>query len=164
MAGVSANVLPVIEIDLSFTSTLQAPRPEVWAVVSTMAGVNAELRPFVRMTFPAQSGQLSDAAIVPGQVLFRSWLLAGSVIPIDRHALALERVIDGEGFDEESTSRLQLRWRHERRLTDTPNGGCTVRDHLLIVPRVAIARPLAARTVRLLFDHRHQVLRRRFGT
>jgi ligand-binding SRPBCC domain-containing protein len=154
----------VTEIDLTFSSTLRAPRSEVWAVVSTMAGVNAELRPFVRMTYPHLSGQLSDAAIVPGQVLFRSWLLAGSVIPIDRHDLALERVIDGEGFDEESTSMLQRRWRHERRLTDTPEGGCVVRDRLVIVPRLSIARPMVARTVRFLFDRRHRVLRKRFGT
>jgi len=153
----------VTEINLNFTSTLRAPRSEVWAVVSTMRGVNAELRPFVRMTYPNLAEQLSDAAIVPGEVLFRSWLLAGSVIPIDRHDLALERVMDGEGFDEESTSMLQRRWRHERRLSDTPEGGCVVRDRLVVVPRVAIARPVVARTVRFLFDHRHRVLRRTFG-
>lgn len=151
------------EIDLTFTSTLRTHRPEVWAVVSTMEGVNAELRPFVRMTFPAGSEQLSEAAIVPGQMLFRSWLLAGSVIPIDRHDLTLERVTDGEGFDEESTSMLQRRWRHERRLSDTPEGGCVVRDHLVIVPRLRVARPVVALAVRFLFDHRHRVLRRTFG-
>ncbi len=133
-------------------------------MVSTMEGVNAELRPFVRMTFPAEAGQLSDAAIVPGQVLFQSWLLAGSVVPMDRHSLALERVIDGEGFDEESTSLLQRRWRHERRLLDTSDGGCRVQDHLVIVPRLKLARPLVAWTVRRLFDRRHRVLRRRFGS
>jgi ligand-binding SRPBCC domain-containing protein len=154
----------VTEIDLTFSSTLRTPRPEVWAVVSTMAGVNAELRPFVRMTYPNQAEHLSDAAIVPGQVLFRSWLLAGSVIPIDRHDLALERVIDGWGFDEESTSMLQRRWRHERRLTDSPEGGCVVRDRLVIEPRLSLARPMVHRTVRFLFEHRHRVLRRRFGT
>lgn len=83
---------------------------------------------------------------------------------IDRHDLALERVIDGEGFDEESTSMLQRRWRHERRLIDTPEGGCVVRDRLVIVPHLSIARPMVARTVRFLFDHRHRILRKRFGT
>lgn len=107
---------------MSFSSTLRAPRSEVWAVVSTMKGVNAELRPFVRMTYPHLAEELSEAAIVPGNVLFRSWLLAGSVIPIDRHDLSLERVIDGESFDEESTSVLQRRWRHERRVHRHPRG------------------------------------------
>ena len=133
-------------------------------MVSTMKGVNAELRPFVRMTYPHLAEELSEAAIVPGNMLFRSWLLAGSVIPIDRHDLSLERVIDGESFDEESTSVLQRRWRHERRVTDTPEGGCIVQDDLVIVPRVALTRPMVARTVRFLFDHRHRVLRQRFGT
>lgn len=152
------------DIDLTFTSTLRSSRSEVWAVVSTMAGVNAELRPFMRMTYPAQAEQLSSAAIVPGEVLFRSWLLAGSLVPIDRHALELERVIEGEGFDEESTSLLQRRWRHERWLTDTPAGGCVVRDRLVITPRLALARPVVALAVRFLFDHRHRVLRQRLGT
>ncbi len=152
------------DIDLTFTSTLRSSRSEVWAIVSTMAGVNAELRPFVRMTYPAHAEQLSSAAIVPGEVLFRSLLLAGSLVPIDRHALVLERVVDGEGFDEESTSLLQRRWRHERWLTDTPDGGCIVRDHLVITPRLALARPVVALAVRFLFDHRHRVIRQRFGT
>jgi ligand-binding SRPBCC domain-containing protein len=151
------------EIELSFTSALRAPRAEVWAVVSTMRGVNAELRPFVRMTYPDFAETLSDAAIVPGRVVFRSWLLAGSVVPIDRHDLAFERVMDGEGFEEESTSLLQRRWRHERRLSDAPEGGCVVLDRLVIAPRLGIARPLVALTVRLLFEHRHRVLVRTFG-
>lgn len=136
----------------------------MWAVVSTMDGVNAELRPFVRMTHPAHLQSLADAEIVPGEVVFHSWLLAGGVLPFDRHALALERVIDGEGFDEESTSWMQRRWRHERRLIDHDDGTCTVTDHLVVEPRLGLLRPLGARVVRFLFGHRHRRLVERFGT
>jgi len=150
-------------IDLSFRSRVRATRPDVWAVVSTMAGVNAELMPFVRMTHPRDRTSLEGETIVPGEVVFHSWLLLGGVLPFDRHALALERVLEGEGFDEESTSWMQRRWRHERRLIDEGDGTCTVTDHLVVEPRLRLLTPLAARIVRFLFGHRHRRLVRRFG-
>ena len=149
---------------LTFRTHLAASAGEVWAVASTMDGVNAELRPFVRMTHPAHIQSLADADIVPGAVVFHSWLLAGGVLPFDRHALALERVIAGEGFDEESTSWMQRRWRHERRLSDHGDGTCTVTDRLEVEPRLGLLRPLASRVVRFLFGHRHRRLAARFGT
>jgi ligand-binding SRPBCC domain-containing protein len=153
----------VSAIELRFRSHVAAPAPEVWAVVSTMDGVNAELRPFVRMTHPAHLQSLADTEIQPGAVVLHSWLLAGGILPFDRHALALERVLDGEGFDEESTSWMQRRWRHERRLDDHGDGTCTVSDHLIVQPRLGFLRPVAARVVRFLFAHRHRRLVQRFG-
>jgi hypothetical protein len=129
-----------------------------------MDGVNAELSPFIRMTHPRGLTRLGDAPVVPGEVAFHSWLLAGGVVPFDRHALALERVLDGEGFDEESSSWLQRRWRHERRISDDPGGGCTVTDHLLATPRLAVTRSVTRRVVTFLFQHRHRRLVRRFGS
>lgn len=150
-------------IDLRFSSHVRTGRAEVWAVVSTMAGVNAELMPFVKMTHPRDRTSLEGETIVPGEVVFHSWLLIGGVLPFDRHALALERVMEGEGFDEESTSWMQRRWRHERRLIDEGDGTCTVTDHLVVEPRLGLLRPLAERIVRFLFGHRHRRLVRRFG-
>lgn len=150
-------------IELHFSSTLAAPRAEVWAAVTTMDGVNDELRPFVRMTHPPELRSLADVDVVPGGVIGRSWLLAAGVVPFDRHALALERVVEGEAFDEESTSWLQRCWRHERRLVDGGDGTCTVTDRLVVVPRIGLARPITARVVRFLFEHRHRRLRARFG-
>ena len=151
-------------VELHFRTRVAAPVGEVWAVVSTMDGVNAELRPFVRMTHPAHLQSLVDAGIEPGVVVLRSWLLAGGFLPFDRHSLALERVIDGEGFDEESTSWMQRQWRHERRLTDHGDGTCTVADHLTIEPRIGLLRPVVARVVGFLFAHRHRRLAERFGS
>ncbi len=151
-------------IELSFSTRVAAGRAEVWSVVSTMPGVNAELMPFVRMTHPADRTSLETLDVAPGEVALRSWLLAGGVLPFDRHTLRLERVLPGEGFDEESTSWMQRRWRHERRLVAEPDGTCTVADRLVVVPRLPLARPVVARIVRLLFAHRHRRLARRFGT
>lgn len=128
-----------------------------------MAGVNHELAPFVRMTHPARLQSLADVEVVPGVVLHRCWLLAGGIVPFDRHALALERLLPGEGFDEESTSWLQRRWRHERRLTDAPGGGTIVADRLVIEPRLRLAAPVTRRLVGFLFRHRHRRLVATFG-
>lgn len=145
------------------TSELAAGRAEVWAVVSTMDGVNAELMPLVRMTHPPELQSLEDRELVPGEVVFQSWLLLFGVIPFDRHALALESVDTGVGFEEESSSWVQRRWRHERTLVDRPDGGTTVTDRLEVVPRIGLARPLVGPIVGRIFTHRHRRLVRRFG-
>jgi ligand-binding SRPBCC domain-containing protein len=152
------------EVEIEVASTVGASRDAVWAVVSTMDGVNAELAPFVRMTHPDDRSSLADGSVVPGELVFRSWLLAFGVVPFDRHALVLDRVDAGRGFVEESTSWVQRRWRHERTLVDAAGGGTTVTDRLVVRPRVALARPVVGAIVGALFRHRHRRLRRRFGT
>lgn len=148
---------------LSFASALAAPAPEVWRVVGTMAGVNAELGPWFRMTTPdgASRLRLEDAPI--GVPLFSSWVLLRGV-PVDRHALTLEQVLPGERFREHSTSWLEASWIHERHVRAAGEDTCTVEDRLAFVPRLALLRPLVRRIVAATFRHRHRQLRRRFGT
>lgn len=130
-----------------------------------MAGVNAELMPWVRMTQPKGVSIAELGAAVgessPG-FCFHSWLLLDGVLPIDRHALTIETLYPGVGFDEESTSWLQHRWRHERRITDEPDGGCTVTDTLEAQPRLRLAEPLVRLILKRVFTHRHRRLRRRY--
>lgn len=127
-----------------------------------MAGVNFELHPFMHMTSPGALRVL-PTEVVPGQVLFRSWLLLFRLLPIDRHALALQSLDEGVGFVEESTSWLQRRWRHERTLTPFPNGGCLIEDQLVIESRMRWTQPLVAAVVKGLFAHRHRRVVKRFG-
>lgn len=150
-------------VEIERSSRLAASCEEVWRVVSTMAGVNDELRPFVRMTHPPAVTGLEGQDVPRGEVLFASWLLAFGVVPFDRHALALVSVETGRGFVEESTSWLQRRWRHERTLEPGADGGCVVTDRLTVQPRVGLLAPVVARTVGALFTHRHRRLRARFG-
>jgi hypothetical protein len=150
------------------SSALTASAADVWNHATTMAGVNAELAPWVRMTHPGGLNRLEDAPELIGQpVAFHSWLLAGGVVPFDRHALGLVSVerFDGGGgaFVEESSSWLQRRWRHEREVV-VHGAGCRVTDRLLVEPRLAFNRPLVAKVVPWLFDRRHRVLSERFGT
>ena len=143
-------------------STLSATRDEVWRSVSTMKGVNFELHPYVHMTSPPEHQSLPHA-LIPGDVVFRSWLLMFGLVPFDRHSLALELVDEGHRFVENSSSWLQRRWQHERVLADVPPAHCSVTDRLTIEPRLALAKPLVGVIVRKLFKHRHRRLAERFG-
>jgi hypothetical protein len=60
-----------------------------------MAGVNAELMPFVRMTFPRGAERIDKATAAAGKPLFRSVLLLFGVLPIDVHRLALVKLDPG---------------------------------------------------------------------
>ncbi len=133
----------------------------MWNSISTMTGVNDELHPFIRMTSPRTQHTLPTE--VDGSVIFESWLLLFGVVPLDRHALALASVHEGVGFVEESSSWLQRRWRHERTLTATEPGGCTIEDRVVIEPRLGSFRPVMSSLVEKLFAHRHRRLAKRFG-
>ena len=153
-------------IHLHFRSELSAPVDVVWAKVSTMAGVNHELHPWVHMTVPASFGNRSLQDATPEQlkgVLFRSVLLGLFCIPFDVHALHLDQVQAGEGFDENSTSWMQKTWIHRRRVFSVEEG-CAVSDELIIAPRIAFMAPVVRRIVSFLFRHRHRRLVKTFGS
>lgn len=121
-------------VEVRITSDLAVGLDEVVAVAFTLDGVNAELGPWVRMTGGREVGDLRARAEgrAPGTVLVRSWLLGLGVVPIDRHALVVERIIDTadeQGFDERSSSWLHRRWNHDRRIRHE-GVGCTVTDHV----------------------------------
>lgn len=144
-------------------SRLRASPAAIWAVVSTMEGVNAELGPYVRMSVPAEARGRTLADVPLGEVAFPSWLLAFGFLPFDRHALQLEELDPGHRFLERSTSWLQAVWEHERTLIPLDPTGTEVVDRVHFEPRLALAEPLVRRIVAALFRHRHAHLRRTFG-
>ena len=128
-----------------------------------MEGVNAELRPLVRMTRPRRRArQDARRRRRSTTVAFHSILLAFGVLPFDRHALRLVRVDPGRGFHERSTSLLQRRWDHVRTLV-ADGEGTLVTDRVTFEPRLGPAR-LIAPLIEAIFRHRHRRLARRFGT
>ena len=66
----------------SLTSRVHADAPALWLHMSRMSGVNYELMPYVRMTFPKDKDDLNDlaeknpSAFVPGADVFTSYLVA----------------------------------------------------------------------------------------
>lgn len=148
--------------EFSVTSRLHAPRQEVWARVSTMAGVNDELAPLLSMTYPAHVDSLDPDDVTLGEPLFRSWIKLARVLPFDYDDLVLVRIDPGEGFLERSTMLSQRSWEHERMLRDAA-GGCELTDRIAFEPRVAALGGPLRPVLRAFFRHRHRRLRRRFG-
>lgn len=143
-------------------SELAADRGVVLARAATWAGVNEELGPVFRMTAGSFRGRSLFEART-GEPLFRSWLLLGGVVPVDFDHLRFEEIDPESGFVEASTMASMSEWRHERRVTDLPGGGCRVVDRLSFRPRVPGTGAALARFVAFVFRHRHRRLRARYG-
>lgn len=143
-------------------SRLNVDREQLWATISTMDGVNAELSPWLRMSVPVEVRGKSLADVRLGEVAFASWLLALGFLPFDRHHLCLVELDRGRGFVERSSSWLQRVWQHERTL-EAIAGGTEIRDRVTFEPRIRLLAPLVRAVVARLFEHRHTRLRARFG-
>jgi hypothetical protein len=131
-----------------------------------MAGVNAELRPFLQMTCPLRDASLDSASVPIGQRAFRSYLLLFGAIPIDYDDITLVRLDPGRGFTEASEMLTMRSWRHERTVEPTEDGrGCVVTDRIGFTPRAPVRRlePILQRICEALFRWRHRQLRARFG-
>jgi hypothetical protein len=146
---------------LEFRSELAASADAVWAAAGTMAGVNYELGPWLRMTFPQRGEGLRIEDAPVGENVFVSWILLGGVLPFDRHVLRFAQIVPGRGFDEDSTSWTERRWQHQRRIEPLDGGRCRVTDRLIFEPRGPGA--LAEAIIRRVFAHRHARLRQRHG-
>lgn len=146
---------------LVISSDLAAAPEVVWRHAMSPAGVNRELAPLLRMTFPAGVDDLT-AGWQPGRRLFRSWILLGGVLPVEYDDLALAELEPGHRFLERSSLLSQRVWEHERLVE--PNGsGCRLTDRLRFEPRLHWLAPAYARVFRLVFRWRHRNLRRLFG-
>jgi ligand-binding SRPBCC domain-containing protein len=143
-------------------SRLAVDREQLWAVISTMQGVNAELSPWLRMSVPAAVKNKGLADVQLGEVAFASWLLAFGFVPFDRHRLCLIELEPGRAFLERSSSWLQRVWQHERTL-EVIAGGTRICDRVTFEPRIGVVAPMVAAVVTRLFRHRHTRLRARFG-
>ena len=142
-------------------SVLPVAPERAWAHATSMAGVNAELRPLVRMTAPRRARGMTIADMPVGERAFTSLILAGGVLPVDLHFLRLDAVGDGE-FRERSSSLMWREWRHHRTVAPAPEG-CVVEDRVSFTPRLPGAGRLALPVVRRVFAHRHRRLRGLFS-
>lgn len=148
-------------VRLHFESRLAAPVAAVLRKAFTMPGVNAELRPLLRMTYPREFHLATLHGAPLRHVVFRSWLLLFGVVPVDRHAMAFDRVLPN-GFDEHSTSWLQRDWIHRRRI-EPYKAGTRLIDDVEFQPRWRGLTPLLRFFVTAMFRNRHRQLQRRYG-
>jgi hypothetical protein len=146
----------------SIVSELSASAEAVWSHAISPAGVNDEMFPLLRMTFPRDFGDFL-ATWRPNQTLFRSWLLVGGVLPIEYDDIAFAEVEPGRRFLERSVLLSQRVWEHERAVEPRPGGGCRVTDRVAFEPRLRALAPLYEKAFRFVFAHRHRRLRKRFG-
>ena len=156
------RVLTVVER----RSSIPAPADEVWARVTTPAGINDELMPVMRMTIPRQLRGATIDDIPLGRPVGRAWLLLFGVLPFDADQLMI--IERGPGSFHESSTMLSLRrWEHERTVAPSDDG-TEIHDRFsfqLRAPLAAIpgsARALSAALAALL-AHRHRRLHRFFA-
>ncbi|MDT8991924.1 hypothetical protein RQP54_13720 [Curvibacter sp. APW13] len=143
------------------SSELSIAPSEFWARMS-MSAVNAELLPLVRMTSPSEWQHCSLERWATGKVLFRSVVLFLGFLPVDVHSMRLEHISPGSGFLERSHSWANRLWQHERTTTATAKG-CVVTDTVSVEGRVPLFTALLLPVYRLVFRHRHNRLKVRYG-
>ncbi len=153
-----------MDCQYSFTvsSLLAAPAERVWAHASSFVGVNRELWPLARMTYPAAMARLTPEAVPLGETAFRSWILLFGLVPVEYDDFRLVELVPGGHFSEVSRLLSMLEWRHRRSVA--PSGaGCILRDEIAFAPRWRLLGPAQLLAFRLVFRLRHRVLRRLFG-
>lgn len=155
--------LPPLPLAFAHASRLAADPARVWAHATSMAGVNRELFPLARMTYPAAFAHLDPDRVPLGRRAFRSWILAFGILPIDYDDLTFVTLEPGRRFLERSPMLTQREWRHERVLESCP-GGTLLTDRVAFAPRVPALGRLQLRLFGLAFALRHRNLRRLFGT
>lgn len=152
--------MTVDPVELRYSSRLRAPAADVWAAAMSLDGINAEAMPIFRMTAPPGITGMVDAEFVPGQMLFRSRVLAFGWIPYDWTELTLVEFEPGRRFVERSRMGSMRSWQHIRTV-DPVDGGCVVTDELRFEPKWP--RPIARLMIGIAFRNRHRQLKRRFG-
>ncbi|MFW0793027.1 hypothetical protein AAFP30_04370 [Gordonia sp. CPCC 205515] len=138
-------------------SVVDAPIDVVWDRVASMAGINDELMPYMKMVLPRRHRGKSIADIEVGVPVGKVWLLYGGLLPLDWDDLTIVELTPGVGFRDESSMATMKVWRHTRRLTPMSEGATEVSDVLEFAPRLLLrpVTPLLVWFVGHLFRHRH---------
>ena len=143
-------------------SRLRAPPERVWAHATSMAGINHELGPLLRMTHPPGMTSIGDLSPPLGMPLFRSIILLFGVLPIDFDDVTLEVFEPRRSFRERSPTLSQRQWTHERSLEPTDDG-VRLLDRITFEPKIPGAGAILAPLLHLVFRNRHRKLVGLFG-
>jgi hypothetical protein len=108
--------------------------------------------------------KITGVQVTAGAKLFRSYVLLFGIVPIDFSDLTLLEVRKGFGFLEQSPTGTMKLWRHERLLSETQSNAKLVvvlTDKLTFEPKIASS--IVTWFIKMVFNHRHNVLREKFG-
>ena len=141
-------------------TTVPASAKEVWAWSTSIKGIEAEMWPVLKITFPKGMTHIDEDTTLDKSLGRCRFLLLG-IFPIDMSKLTFVELVPGRRFVEQSPLLSMRSWRHERIVTPTA-GGTLVTDNLTFKPRMA--GPLVGWFVKLFFEHRHAVLAKSFAT
>ena len=149
--------------EITVASRLGASPTQVWERITTPAGINDEMRPYLRMTLPTGVEGLDPESIELNEKIGRSWILLFGLVPFDYDDLVLVELDPGHRFLERSTMLSQRSWEHERTLEPADGSACLITDRVRWQPRLGLpARPLRP-AIAWFFRHRHRRLRRHFA-
>ena len=108
------------------TTEVPAPAGAVWARVTSVEGVQHELRPWLRMTVPRAAKGISLEDVELNRPIGRSWVLALGVIPFDYDDVTLVERGPGMRFLERSPMGSMRLWQHERLVEPQGEERCTI--------------------------------------
>jgi ligand-binding SRPBCC domain-containing protein len=138
---------------------LPSSADEIWSWSTSIRGIQAEMWPILKITFPKGLKQIDkDTAL--GKPLCRCHFLLLGIFPMDMSKLTFVELVPGHRFVEQSPLFSMKMWRHERIVSAT-GPGTSVTDNLEFSPR--FASPVVRWFVKAFFKHRHAVLSRTFS-
>ena len=147
------------------SSDVAAPIDAVWTRVVSPEGINDEMRPWLTMSMPRGTEELTIDTVPLGEPLGRAWIRLFGVVPIDYDHLSVAALDPGRSFHEKSTMLSMKAWQHERTLTPLADAVTRVHDRITFEPRLLL-RPSAGlfrRVLAAFFAHRHRRLARHFS-
>ncbi len=150
--------------DFTFTieSEINSTKEILWQHITQMKSINAELFPYMRMTYPVDMSEIGEREIPLQQTLFKSVILLFGFVPIDLHNLRLDKIDIGTAFYENSFSLHMRYWKHTRTISER-NGKTFVKDEIHFAPRISFAGNLLLLLFKMIFRNRHKNLLKYFG-
>ena len=139
------------------SSRIPAPPERVWERIITPAGINHELRPWMRMTVPRGLDRIDPQTVELGRPLGRSWILLFGLLPFEYDDITLVELEPGRRFLERSPMLSQRSWQHERVLEPLADG-TQLSDRIRMEPRLGLPAAPLVPLFRAVFRHRHRRL------
>jgi len=147
--------------EFQLTLRLRADADLVASEVLSICGVNYELGPLLKMTAPKSWVEKPISQWPVGIRLFRSAVLLFYCVPVDLHSFMFVHTTP-KGFSEKSSTLMNRRWEHKRRITEN-DIGCIITDYVRFTGRVPFMEPFMKYVYRFIFRRRHQKLIDKYG-